>query len=223
MSPRPPRRRSLLRWAAAGLGLLVIVVVAPRWWGSSQAASSPSGRTPSAGKAAAVVVEARPARRTGTVRPEPPRTVRLPTGAVVPVRAVSTTPEGLLDVPDDIRAAGWWKGGSRLGDPWGATMLAAHVDSVTQGLGPFAALLGARRGQRFVVSSAHLRQTFRATSFRLLDRGPLLRHRWMFSASGDRRIVLVTCAPPYVRSRGGYQRIAVVTAVPTAPPTRAAP
>jgi hypothetical protein len=149
--------------------------------------------------------------------------VRLPTGVVVPVRAASTRPDGLLDVPADVRVAGWWRGGSRLGDPWGSTTLAAHVDSRSQGLGPFAALLGTRRDQRFVVSSAHLRQTFRATSFRLLDRGSLLRHRWMFSASGDRRIVLVTCAPPYVSSRGGYQKLAVVTAVATSLPTRDAP
>jgi hypothetical protein len=167
-----------------------------------------------------IVVEATPARRTGTVQPEPPRSVRLPTGVVVPVRAGSPTKDGLRDVPDDIRRAGWWRGGSRVGDQWGSSLVAAHVDSTTQGLGPFAALLDVRRNQRFVLSSATLHQTFRATSLRLLEQGSLLRHPWLFSASGGRRIVLVTCAPPFVPARGGYQRLAVVTAVPVSAATR---
>ncbi len=71
-----------------------------------------------------------------------PGPLRLPSGRVVPVAAVSTTPAGVLDVPRDVRRAGWWRGGSRLGDPQGSTLVAAHVDSTTQGLGPFSELLG---------------------------------------------------------------------------------
>ena len=37
---------------------------------------------------------------------------------------------------------------------------------------------------------------------------------------GERRLTLVTCAPPYVASRGGYQNLAVVTAVPVSPAER---
>ena len=36
--------------------------------------------------------------------------------------------------------------------------------------------------------------------------------------SGAARLTLVTCAPPYDASRGGYQNLAVVTAVPLGPP-----
>ena len=70
--------------------------------------------------------------------------VRLPSGTSVDVDAVSTTSDGLLDVPDDIRTAGWWRGGSRIGDPFGSTLIAAHIDSRTQGLGPYAELLRVR-------------------------------------------------------------------------------
>jgi hypothetical protein len=164
-------------------------------------------------------VAATPAQRTGAVRSEQPLSVRLPNGAVVPIRAVSTRSDGLLDVPRDIRTAGWWRGGARLGDPWGSTLVAAHVDSETQGLGPYAALLGVRRDQRFVLASATLRQAFRATSLRLLPRGPLTSRHWLSSPSGARRLVLVTCAPPYVPARGGYQNLAVVTAAPISGPT----
>ncbi len=223
MRPAPPRRRSLVVWITAATGVLALVVaVTSQLWPTPDAVGSVAdvGTQAAAKDNPPIVVDARPARRTGTVRHEQPRSVRLPTGLVVPVRAVSTTTDGLLDVPDDIRQAGWWRGGSWLGDPLGSTLLAAHVDSTTQGVGPFAALLDVRRNQRFLVSSATLHQTYRATSLQLLERGSLLRHRWIYSASGSRRLVMVTCAPPYVPGRGGYQNLVVVTAVPVSGPKR---
>ena len=65
-----------------------------------------------------------------------------------------------------------------------------------------------------MLTSDTLRQTFRATSLRLVPQGPLTGKRWLSSPSGARRLVLVTCAPPYVPARGGYQNLAVVTAIP---------
>ena len=53
------------------------------------------------------------------VVPEAPRSLRLPSGRVVPVHAVSTGRDGQLDVPDNPRSAGWWRGSSRVGDPSG--------------------------------------------------------------------------------------------------------
>jgi hypothetical protein len=159
-------------------------------------------------------VPAVPARRTGAVRPERPSTSRLPNGTVVPIRSAGIAADGSLAVPDDVRVAGWWRGGSRLGDPFGATLVAAHVDSATQGLGPYASLLSVRPGQRIVVGSAHLTQTFAVVSLRLLPRPSLPQHRRLFTARGDRRLVLVTCAGPYDARRGGYQNLAVVTATP---------
>jgi len=156
-----------------------------------------------------------PARRNGH-RPEAPSRVRLPSGTTVPVVAVGTRKDGVLDVPEDIRTAGWWRGGSRLGDPFGSTLVAAHIDSKTQGLGPYAELLTVRAGARIEVRSAHLRQVFRVTSLRLLPRGDLSDHGEIFAASGQRRLTMVTCAAPYDPDRGGYQNLAVVTASPIA-------
>ena len=143
----------------------------------------------------------------------PTRTV-LPDGRDVAIRPARTASDGSLDVPGDIRVAGWWQGGARLGDPFGSTLLAAHVDSFTQGLGPYASLLVVRPGQQITLSSAHLSQTFSVVSLALVHRGTLSRHPRIFSARGPRRLTLVTCAPPYVPARGGYQNLAVVTALP---------
>jgi hypothetical protein len=144
---------------------------------------------------------------------------QLPSGAVIPILAVSTQADGRLDVPDDIWSAGWWRGGSRLGDPFGSTLLAAHVDSLGQGLGPYAELLSVQPEQRIVLTSATLEQSFQIRSLRLVKQGSLADEPWMFSPQGLRRLTLVTCAPPYDASRGGYQNLAVVTAVPIAEPT----
>ncbi len=146
--------------------------------------------------------------------------MRLPSGVVVPIVPVATTTDGLLDVPDDVEWAGWWQGGSRLGDPFGSALVAAHVDSRTQGLGPYAELLEARAGQRVQLTSAHLQQTFVITSLELVAQGPLTDQQQMFAPSGPMRLTLVTCAPPYDVSRGGYQNLAVVTAEPVSAPTR---
>jgi len=124
----------------------------------------------------------------------------------------------LLDVPDDIDVAGWWRGGSRLGDPFGSILVAAHIDSRTQGLGPFSELLTVEPGARVLVESAGLSQYFEVRSRRLVPQGTLVDDSWIFGASGDSRLTLVTCAPPYDASRGGYQSLAVVTAVPIGSP-----
>ncbi len=212
------RRPGMLAGVAA---LATVVAVGGLGWvlwpqGATDAAQSGAPVTRAPG--AVTTVPAVPARRTGSVRPEPPTTSTLPNGTVVPISPAGTAEDGSLDVPDDIRIAGWWRGGSRLGDPFGATLLAAHVDSFTQGLGPYASLLSARPGQRIAVGSAHLTQTFSVASLRLVPRRSLAQHRDLFSARGDRRLVLVTCAGPYDVHRGGYQNLAVITAVPTEDP-----
>ena len=162
---------------------------------------------------------AQPARRAGSAGPaEVPVSTRLPSGREVAVHAVSTRTNGVLDVPTDIGTAGWWRGGARLGDPFGSMLMAAHVDSRTQGLGPYAELLSVRPGQRVRVVSRHLDQTFAVRSLRLVPQGSLAGRDWLYSPAGASRLTLVTCAPPYDAGNGGYQNLAVVTAYPLSQP-----
>ena len=161
----------------------------------------------------------RPAQRaTSQVVPEAPRSVRLPGGTTVKVRAVGTRKDGRLAVPEDVRTAGWWRGGSRVGDPFGAVLVAGHVDSRTQGLGAYAELLTVRPGQQVVVRTATLQQRYRIRSLRLVPQAPLAARSSLHSPRGRQRLVLVTCAPPYDAVRGGYQHLAVVTAYPAGRP-----
>ncbi|MET1059418.1 MAG: class F sortase [Nocardioides sp.] len=151
------------------------------------------------------------------VPPQAPRVVRLPSGAEVPVRTVGTEPDGELRVPGDARSAGWWRGGSRVGDASGKTLLAAHVDAPGQGLGPFAELYATRPGARVVLRSEDLVQVFRIRSARLVPRGSVAGRPGLYSLRGSRRLVLVTCAPPYDARHGGYRNLLVVVAAPTGP------
>ena len=186
-------------------------------------AASPSGPTATSAAASAssspmTAAPVTPARRSGD-QPEAPVQVRLPSGTTVPVVAVNTTADGVLDVPEDIRTAGWWRGGSRLGDPFGPTVIAAHIDSRTQGLGPYVELLSVAPDARIRVTSAHLVQHFRVISRRLVPRTSLAGVTDLFSATGPRRLTMVTCAGPYDAARGGYQNLAVVTARPLGAPS----
>jgi len=201
------------------------LVVAAGCAGSTDAArsadagppSSSASASPASPSAAAEPVE--PATRADSVvSPRRPIRATLPSGRVVPVSTAGTTGAGVLDVPDDVDVAGWWRGGSRIGDPFGSILVAAHVDSVAEGLGPFADLLTVREGARIRLEASGLRQTFAVQSRRLVPQGSLVDDAWIYDAAGPLRLTLVTCAPPYDASRGGYQNLAVVTALPVGPP-----
>jgi hypothetical protein len=148
------------------------------------------------------------------VVPERPRALSLPSGTRVTVRAVGTARDGRLAVPPGVDTAAWWRGGARIGDPFGSVLVAAHVDSLTEGLGPFAELLQVRAGAIVTVTSRGLTQRYRVETFRVVPQGDLSRQSWIYDAAGPHRLTLVTCAPPYERSRGGYQNLAIVVATP---------
>jgi len=221
-------------FAAAAVAVLVTVVVATATWGfsgvpgsddppASRSSTAPPDITPPPTGArtppsATFTVTATPGVPAGSeTRPQRPRTVMLPSGTEVPVRLAPTGGQGLLQVPDDITEAGWWTGGSRLGDSYGAMVLASHVDSTTQGLGPFAELLAVAAGDEVVVASDGLRQAFTVQSVDVVPKAELDTRDSTFATDGPLRLVLITCAGPYEPDLGGYQNLAIVTAVPSGP------
>jgi len=201
--------------ALAGLALTGCSVAA-----APSEGSAPVDATPSPAVSASPAPVAHQA--ASQVEPERPRHVTLPSGRVMGVDVVGTGADGALEIPVDIRRAGWWDGGSRLGDPFGSVVLAAHVDSFTQGLGPAVELLSAEVGEHVRLAAAHLTQDYRVTSVRLVPRFDLRHQTAVFSALGGRRLALITCGGTYDKARGGYQDNVVVLARPVGPlrPTR---
>jgi hypothetical protein len=174
----------------------------------------------SAGVAQAPVVDER--RGTATVatpapsqvRAERPRTLQLPSGAMLAVDLARTDSTGVLALPEDVDRAGWWTGSSRLGDPYGAIVLAAHVDSFAEGIGPIAEILDARRGDVVRVSGQRISRRFEVVSTSFVRRTDLARHAALLSVSGDRRLVLITCGGPYDAAYGGYRDNMILVAIP---------
>jgi hypothetical protein len=131
---------------------------------------------------------------------------------------VATGQDRALDLPTDIDRAGWWDGGAKIGDPYGVIVLAAHVDSVTDGIGPFAELLAARPGQKIRVAGARSAQEFEIASVRLQPRASLSADAAIFSGHGPLRLVLITCAGPFDSAAGGYRDNLIVLADPVGLP-----
>lgn len=151
------------------------------------------------------------------VRPERPVSLRLPSGTGLPVDASITDALGRLSLPDDVGRAGWWRGSARLGDPFGAIVVAAHVDSFAQGLGPIAELLGAGPGDLLTLESRGLHHEFVVSSVRFVPRTELGALAPLLSFAGSHRLVVITCGGPYDRDRGGYRDNLVVVAEPAEP------
>ncbi|SDS87437.1 LPXTG-site transpeptidase (sortase) family protein [Friedmanniella luteola] len=142
-----------------------------------------------------------------------PTSVQLPGGAAAAVEPASTV-DGQLVVPEEVRHVGWWDGSAWAGDPFGATVIAGHVDSKTEGLGFFARLLRVDRGETVTLRGGDHRQTYRIVSVRTVTKQALATTSAAFAQDGDHRLVLITCAGNYRPERGGYDSNLVVTAEP---------
>jgi hypothetical protein len=125
-----------------------------------------------------------------------------------------------LAIPELVARAGWWQGGASLGDPFGAIVIAAHVDSFADGIGPIAELLDAEVGDVVQLEARHLSQRFAVSSSTFVPRTSLADHASTLSFVGAPRLVLITCGGPYDRSRGGYRDNLILIAEPNGPPWR---
>jgi LPXTG-site transpeptidase (sortase) family protein len=159
----------------------------------------------------ATASEARPA-ASDTPRFIPER-IELPgdaSAAIVPVATVGRE----LVVPEDPGRVGWWDGSSYVGDPYGSTVIAGHVDTVDRGLGFFFRLWNIKVGERVVLRAGHLRQAYKITALRQVARTDLVDDEEVFDIGGPPRLVLITCAGDFRADRGGYSRNLIVVARP---------
>jgi LPXTG-site transpeptidase (sortase) family protein len=154
--------------------------------------------------------EARPA--AGDTRFVPER-IDLPGGAYTAVVPVATVGNELV-VPEDPTKVGWWDGSSYVGDPYGSTVIAGHVDAFDRGIGFFFQLWNIKVGERVVLSSGDVRQAYKITTVREVPRTDLVDDAEVFDIAGSPRLVLITCAGEFRPDRGGYSRNLIVVASP---------
>jgi hypothetical protein len=121
---------------------------------------------------------------------------------------------GNMMLPPDPAIAGWYQYGPAPENTTGATVIAAHVDSLTYGLGPFAALADAAPGTEIVVTDAagHER-TYAVASRETTEKGDVA---WstIFDRTGPPRLVLVTCGGEFDYSTRHYLSNVIVVATP---------
>lgn len=168
---------------------------------------------PGPGDAGPVPAGVRHADRGGGRDASAPVRIRGPAGLDAAVVPVAARADGALALPEDPRTGGWWPLGAQAGSASGTVLIAGHVDSREDGLGPFAALHETPLGADVAVTGADAGvRRYRVTARRTYPQDGLPPD--LFARTGTHRLALVTCAGPYDRASGRYRRNLVLYATP---------
>ncbi|MDO5698544.1 MAG: class F sortase [Dermatophilus congolensis] len=199
------RRLPLFVLAAAGVVAGPLLIASGLNGGTPQAAPLPSATFQVS--APAVPVPADESIRLA------PLTVSIPQlDAEASIEDRPVTGGGDLVIPGDPAVVGRWDGGAALDSHRGTTLLAGHVD-INGDLGALHELASIEAGAEVHTSDARGHVT------RWVVTGLDVRHKDdlpTFAPDGPRRLVLVTCGGPVLRSGNGwtYRDNVIVTATP---------
>lgn len=151
-----------------------------------------------------------------TVKSAPNRLIIDALGIDMRVDVEGLESNGEMSLPVSPFRAGWYEYAAAPNSLAGATVLAAHVDSLAEGVGPFAELRGVQPGTEVsLVDAAGDRHTYVVTSVERIAKGQV---PWgtYFSLAGEPRLVLITCGGDYDydfgNGRGRYEDNYIVTA-----------
>jgi len=182
---------------------------------ATPAAAAPS--PPSAGPVAPdvpVVDASLGAQPVPAAAPAPVRVVVPDLGLDMPVDPVGVEDDGTMQIPGDAGRAGWYRYGPAPADPAGATVVAAHVDSWTTGVGPFSRLRDVAPGARVeVTTSDGVVHAYVVRDVAQVPKQDAPVAQW-FDRTGAPRLVLVTCGGAFDREVGHYADNVAVTADP---------
>lgn len=134
-------------------------------------------------------------------------------GITMKVRAEGVAGDGqmaLAPTPADI---GWYRYGSRPGDPAGATVLAGHLDEPDYGIGPLAQLVNLRQGDIITVRSGKQTHRYSVTSVTAIKK-TALDLSGLFNRSGPPLLHVVTCGGNFDQETHHYDANVVVIAKP---------
>ncbi len=131
----------------------------------------------------------------------------------LPVITTGVADDGRMQLPETNQEVAWYAFGSRPGDPTGTTVMAAHVDTRAEGLGPFARLRRLHpRDQLEVVDAAGRTHAYTVTAVDDVKKSDIALDQ-LFRLDGPPELKVLTCGGPYRRSTG-YRDNIVVTAEP---------
>ncbi len=144
-----------------------------------------------------------------------PQRISIPQlGIDMPIEAEGVDDNGAMALPPEAAIAGWYQYGPGIHNDEGATVIAAHIDSFHDGVGPFSRLRDASAGSTVTVSGSDGSSVdYTITEVRSVGKidAPMAE---VFDRSGDPRLTLVTCGGIFDSSTGHYLDNVIVTAVP---------
>lgn len=218
-SPRGGRPSAAVVGAAAVVAAVLAALLVWSLWPSGASVppdfgARPRAQEPTAGPSFGVH-DGGPGERGNASGPVPePTALRIPRVSLdARLRDVGVKEDGTVEIPDSVGQAGWYRYGPAPGAPAGSAVLIGHVDDRTGDLGAFAKLYGVRKGDDVTVTREDAPLVrYEVTAREVVDKDRLPEE--VFRRHGRPVLTLVTCAPPYDRERGGYQRNLLVYAVP---------
>jgi hypothetical protein len=211
------QRKGWVPFACAILTVMFVAAASLTWntspyWGRNNTraqvhpASRNVGAVPVAGGAAVVALLS-------------PNRIEIPKlKAQAPIVAVSTTPNGELDVPVNPKVVGWWSPGAKPGARTGTAILAGHINYA--GVDGTLAKIGSLNpgDQVYVFGKDKGKKTeikFRITGVRTYHK-TRLPYKEIFDQKSIGRIAIVTCGGPFDASTGNYLDNIVAFGVPIA-------
>lgn len=147
--------------------------------------------------------------------PLAPQRIRVESlGIDMPIESVGLAPDGAMALPANPAVAAWYRYGPSPTSPTGATVIAAHVDSLVYDLGPFARLATASAGTEIVVTTEEgVDRRYALQSIQTVRKTDV---PWasVFDRSGPARLTLVTCGGEFDYDARRYLSNVIVTAQP---------
>ncbi|TFC93353.1 class F sortase [Cryobacterium sp. TMT3-29-2] len=147
----------------------------------------------------------------------PPQSIRVDSlGIDMAIESVGLAEDGAMELPQDPSLAAWYRFGPSPASAAGATVIAAHVDSLVYDIGPFAQLATATVGTEIVVTTADGQERrYAVESVQTVTKQDV---PWgsIFDRSGPNRLTLVTCGGEFDYDAKTYLSNVIVSATPMA-------
>ncbi|GIG29768.1 class F sortase [Cellulomonas marina] len=182
---------------------------------AADAAGAGDGSGTGTGTGAAAGLPMLPTRPEDVVVAAPVPPVRLLVGAAgidMPVEAVGVDADGTMEIPASAGTAGWYRFGPAPAGGAGSVVVAAHVDTVADGIGPFARLRDLGPGDVVeLADEAGTTHRYAVTAVEQVAKTALPADA-LFARDGAPRLVLITCGGPFDRTTGSYRDNVLVEA-----------
>lgn len=144
-----------------------------------------------------------------------PVRIQIPSVAIdLQITPVGVQDDGLMQIPENIRVAGWYRFGPSPASETGSTVITAHVDDFEQGLGPFAYLKEMPADAEIVVTTDDgVDHRYALESVQNIEKKQLPLDQ-VFDRGGAPRIVLITCGGQFDENVLNYSDNVIAIANP---------